>query len=65
MNTEPQTLPEYKIAHDKLKADYVALKREFEDYKADAEEIVRRYKAKFGSLNAEPRPSITRVKFGG
>ena len=63
MNTEPTTLAEYKIVHDKLKADFVALKREFEEYKADAEEIVRRLKAKHGASDDSPPPSITRVRF--
>ena len=59
MTPEPQTLTEYKIAYDKLKSD----KSQLESQVADAEEIVRRYKAKFGSLQGEPRPGITRVRF--
>ena len=65
MNPEPNTLAEYRVANDKLKADFVELKREFESYKADAEEIIRRLKAKQRQPEDPPRPGITRIDFGG
>ena len=70
MKPEPQTLAEYKIAYGKLKADFVALETkfktletEFENYKVDAEEIVRRLKAKQRPPEDPPRGGITPVRF--
>jgi cell division septum initiation protein DivIVA len=59
MNTNPQTLAEYQMAYPKLKDENTELQSRI----ADLEEFIRRYKAKFGPLTAEPRPAITRVRF--
>jgi hypothetical protein len=61
MNTDPQTLAEYQTAYPKLKNENTELQSRV----ADLEEIIRRYNAKYGPLNAESRPNITRVKFSG
>jgi hypothetical protein len=59
MNTEPKTLAEYQAAYPKLKDENTELQSRI----ADLEEIIRRYKAKFGPLQGEPRPGITRPIF--
>ena len=78
MNTEPKTIEEFRLALATLKlthqsevavltAGAAKLKKDLldaESRNADLESILRRYKTKFGSLDAAERPAITRVDFG-
>jgi hypothetical protein len=79
MNPEPKTIEEFRLAIAALKLSHQSemsaattreanLKKELldsESRNADLESILRRYKAKFGSLDAQKRPGITRPNFRG
>jgi len=63
---EPKTIEEFKAQNDKLKAQQLksaAENLELEEQVETAKRIIGRYKKKFGSLEAEDRPAITRVRF--
>ena len=77
MNTEPKTIEEFRLAIAALKlahqtemaamtATAAKLKQDVLDSEsriADLESILHRYKAKFGSLDSQPRQGITPVRF--
>jgi predicted nuclease with TOPRIM domain len=67
LNTKPKTIEEFRLAlaaQEELNRTLQTRLTTLESENADLEEMVRRFHAKYGKLNAPDRPAITRVDFG-